>query len=84
VGLSPGMAVLSLIQLYSLIVLVWCVLSWFPNVRMYNQPWRSIDMMVRPVCEPLRRVLPPIGGFDLSPMILMFILQGIAGLVRGY
>jgi YggT family protein len=78
------MVMLSLIQLYSFIVLLWCVLSWFPKISWYNQPFRTIDMLVRPACEPLRRILPPIANLDLSPLILMFILQGLAGLVRGF
>ncbi|HEY9791676.1 MAG TPA: YggT family protein [Candidatus Obscuribacterales bacterium] len=81
-GFSLGMVLLSLIQLYSFIVLVWCLLSWFPNIRWYDQPFKALDMAVRPVCEPLRRVLPAMGGIDFSPMILMVILQVIAGFVR--
>jgi YggT family protein len=82
VSFSIGLIVGDLLQGYSMLVVVWCLLSWFPNVRWYNQPFKTIDMLVRPVCEPFRKILPPINGIDLSPMIAMIVLQFVGGLVR--
>jgi len=35
----------------------------------------TFDMLTRPVLAPLRRILPPIGGFDLSPVVLIVAVQ---------
>lgn len=36
------------------------------------------DMLTRPVLAPVRRMLPPVGGFDLSPMaVVLLILVGL-------
>jgi len=58
------------------------LLSWFPNIRWYDQPWKTLDRIVQPVVTPLRKVLPPINGIDLSPMIAMALLQAIGMLIR--
>jgi YggT family protein len=31
-------------------------------------------MLTRPMLAPLRRIIPPVGGFDLSPMVLVFLI----------
>ena len=72
---SAGYAHRSLLaDLYSLIVLVAVLMSW---VRL--DPRNPLTMMVRsltePVLAPIRNVLPPIGGLDFSPLVLLTALQ---------
>jgi YggT family protein len=39
-------------------------------------PVRSfMDKMVQPMLNPFRRIIPPIGGLDLSPIALLLLLQ---------
>lgn len=63
-----------LISLYSLVVFAAVLLSWFPSAR-DNQIAHYIDAVTEPVFERVRRVVPPLGGLDLSPMIVLFALQ---------
>jgi len=67
----------SLVGLYSLVVLVAVILSWVPQAR-GSSFGRAVEAMTEPVLEPVRRVVPPIGGLDLSPMIVLILL----GLLR--
>ena len=76
--------VLGLIQIVNLLVIVWCLLSWFPNIRWYDQPFKSLDMVVQPMIAPFRRLIPPIGNIDLSPMIALFVLNGLSMLLRNF
>jgi YggT family protein len=71
----------SLIQLLNILVLLWCLLSWFPNVRWYEQPFKTLDRIVQPIVAPFRKIIPPISNIDLSPMVAMFVLQLAAGVV---
>jgi YggT family protein len=60
------------IWLYTLIMLVYAVLSWVPDLR---GNWsRYISMLVEPVLVPVRRVIPPAGGIDWSFMVVLAIL----------
>jgi YggT family protein len=61
-----------LIWLYTIIMLVYAVLSWVPDLR---GSWsRYVEMVVEPVLIPIRRVVPPAMGIDWSFMIVLLIL----------
>lgn len=54
------------------LVLAFAVLSWLqPGSPVYHQLGRLVD----PLITPLRRVVPSIGGVDLSALVLMLLLQ---------
>jgi len=68
------------IDLYSLVVLVAVVLSWVQLDR--GNPLVDITRrLTEPVLAPIRAVLPPTGGLDLSPMVLLIALQLLKGLL---
>ena len=50
--------------------------TWFPNLDWYRQPFRAIKEITDPIFEPFRRIVPPIGGIDFSP-IIAFIALGV-------
>ena len=82
--LDIGAMLTGLIQLVSMLIVVWCLLSWFPNINWYEQPFKSLDQIVRPMVMPFRRLIPPISGLDLSPMVAIFVLQMLSTLVRHF
>lgn len=63
-----------LINLYSLVVMASVVLSWI-QLPADNPLVRGVNALTEPVLEPIRRVLPSLGGFDLSPMVLFVALR---------
>jgi YggT family protein len=68
----------TLINLYTLVLLLRVVMSWFPPSSSRSpmalvQSW--LYKMTEPVLGPIRRTLPPMGGLDLSPMLLLIALQ---------
>ncbi len=70
-----------LVNLMTMLVVIWCLLSWFPNIRWYDQPFRTLDQLVQPIVMPFRRFIPPISGIDLSPMVAIIVLQAVSSLV---
>jgi YggT family protein len=69
-----------LIDLYSLVVLVAVILSWVQLDR--RNPLVTIThALTEPVLAPIRNVLPPMAGLDLSPMVLLIALQLLKGLI---
>jgi YggT family protein len=63
-----------LIDLYSLIVVAAVLLSWI-RIAPHNPLVRIVGMLTEPALDPIRRVLPPMGGVDFSPMVLLIGLQ---------
>ena len=64
------------IWVYVLLIFAYVLTSW---VRLPYSPWlRRIQDFLRDVCEPylriFRRVLPPLGPLDLSPVVGIFFL----------
>lgn len=60
--------------LYTGALIVYAILSWFGN-RGINPIAALLGDLVEPVLRPARRLLPPIGGLDLSPLIVILLLQ---------
>lgn len=69
-----------LIDLYSLIVLVTVILSWVP-LDPRNPLVTITQALTEPVLAPIRNLLPPMAGLDLSPMVLLFALQLLKNLL---
>ena len=55
-------------------ILVRVVVSWLRVSPYENDLVRLVYQVTEPVLEPLRRVLPPMGGLDLSPLIALLLL----------
>jgi len=72
VGFALKMLIRVVLQGLFFMVLAFAVLSWVqPGSPTYHQLGRLVD----PLITPLRRVVPSIGGVDLSALVLMLILQ---------
>ena len=59
-------------------ILVWVVilsviLSYFMDP--YHPVRRGLNSVVEPMLAPIRRVVPPVGMIDLSPLILILLIQ---------
>ena len=83
-------ALLLIINLYSIAVLAWVILSWI-RVSSSHPLARVVvflDRIIYPVILPLRRVLPPVrlggGMIDLSPIVLLFGLRLLSSLVARF
>jgi len=67
-----------LLSLYWWVIVAGVVLSWlmaFNVVNAYNpfvrSLWSGLNAVTEPLLRPIRRVLPDLGGIDLSPIILL-------------
>ena len=64
-----------------MLILIWCLLSWFPNIRWYEPPFSWLDKVVRPMVAPFQKLIPPISNIDLSPMVAMLVIQAAGNLI---
>ncbi|MEM1396529.1 MAG: YggT family protein [Pseudomonadota bacterium] len=67
-----------LLGVFQIAVFVMVIMSWllsFGVINRHNQfvdaIWRTLVAMTEPVLSPIRRMLPNLGGIDLSPVILL-------------
>lgn len=74
------------LRFLQLAILVRVLLSWVDNSPYPDSRWKEILFTVTdPVLNPLRRVIPPVGGMiDLTPMAAIILLQVLEGLVASF
>ena len=65
-----------LLQLYGLIMLVYALVSWVPSLR--GRWTEYVAMLVEPVLTPVRRIIPPMGGLDISFIVVLLVIQLVA------
>lgn len=71
----------SVISLLIIVIFVAVVLSWlvaFDVINLRNRFVRTVydtaNAIMNPFLQPIRRILPALGGLDLSPLILLLLL----------
>ncbi len=70
--------IIMLISIFLYAVIIRAILSWFAGMNMGNNPILSLlNSITEPVLAPVRKVLPPVGMFDLSAMVVILILYSI-------
>lgn len=69
-----------LISLYTFVIFVRIILSWFPNSSggALSQVNRVLFQITEPVLGPARRIIPSIGPLDISPMVVIVVLNLVA------
>lgn len=73
-----------IIRLFIWAVIIRVIVSWlvaFGVINPYNRfasgALRALDAVTEPVMAPVRRFLPSMGGLDLSPLIVIVVLQAV-------
>lgn len=69
-----------LTNLYFFSILVQAILSWI-SPGMYSQVGALLWSLNEPLLRPVRRYIPPMGGLDLSPLVILIALQVINMLI---
>ena len=89
--MSAGLLILKILDIYSAIIIASAIMSWlvaFGVVNVRNQFIRVVvDLLYRvtePVLRPLRRLLPNLGGIDISPVVALLLIIVIQHLIATY
>lgn len=64
----------TLIQLYSWALIIYILMSWFPNAR-ESSIGQFLSRICEPYLEPFRRFVPPLGMIDISPIVAFIVLN---------
>ena len=61
------------LQIYSYVLLARALLSWIPNLDPYNPIVQFLFQITEPVLDPIRKLIPPLGGMiDISIIVAFF------------
>ncbi len=62
-------------QIYFWVIIVRIFLTWIPSVDWSAPFFRALAIVSDVVLEPFRRIIPPMGGLDFSPIIALMAFQ---------
>jgi YggT family protein len=77
---TPAELISLLFNLYIIAIIVQAILSWV-SAGNYHPGLTLLYTLTEPVLRPLRQLIPPIGGLDLSPLAAIILLQVLKMLV---
>jgi YggT family protein len=63
------------LSIYTLVLLVRVLLSWFPNLDWSNPILSGVSAITDPYLNAFRGLIPPLGGLDLSAIVAFLALQ---------
>ena len=70
------------LQIYSLVLIVRVLLSWFPNLDWSNPVLSGVSAITDPYLNAFRGLIPPLGGIDLSALLAFLALNLLQSLVN--
>lgn len=66
---------------FYLLIILRIFLTWIPNINWQQQPTKSIREVTDLYLDIFRKIIPPVGGLDFSPIIALIALQVIQVIV---
>lgn len=65
------------VDLYVFILLIYILMSWFPIQRdgIIGDVQHFLETICEPFLAPFRKIIPPIGMMDFSPIVALLVLQ---------
>ncbi len=76
-------AVDRIFDLIFLVLFITILLTWFPQVKWHNEPFRSLKAFSEIFLAPFRKLIPPLGMIDISPIIAFLCLSVLRSVIMG-
>jgi YggT family protein len=70
-----------ILQLFSMVLLARVIIS-FIKIDPKQQAVRVISKITDPILDPIRKFIPPVGGFDFSVLIVFLIIQCLRAILQ--
>ncbi|NCJ07107.1 YggT family protein [Synechococcales cyanobacterium C] len=75
--LGPALGILILLFIFRII------LTWYPQVEQNRLPFALVTWPTEPFLAPTRRLIPPLGGVDITPILWVALLSLCRELLLG-
>ena len=73
-----------ILQVAQFLILAQVIMSWLVNFQVLNlrqplvrQIWDGLNRLLEPLYAPIRRILPPMGGLDLAPLVVLIAIYAL-------
>ena len=73
------------------VFLIMIIMSWLISFNVINtrnqfvaNVWRVLNQITDPILKPIRRIVPPMGGLDLSPIIVFIVIFFLQQLIANF
>jgi YggT family protein len=78
-----------ILNIAQFLILAQVIMSWLVNFQVLNirqplvrQIWDGLNRLLEPLYVPIRRILPPMGGLDLAPLIVLIAIYALQIILR--
>jgi YggT family protein len=78
-----------ILNLAQFLILAQVIMSWLVNFQVLNirqplvrQIWDGLNRLLEPLYAPVRRILPPMGGLDLAPLVVLIAIYALQIILR--
>lgn len=62
------------VTIYTYALIVYILMSWVPSIQQ-SSFGKFLGRICEPYLEPFRKIIPPLGMIDISPIVAIFVLQ---------
>lgn len=71
------------LSIMTLLFIFRIVLTWYPNVNLADFPYKLAYLPTEPFLVPTRKIIPPLGGIDISPIVWLGIFSLLREILLG-
>ncbi|MBR2525029.1 YggT family protein [bacterium] len=69
---------------YGILILIRIFLTWIPTIDWDSQPVKTLRIITDVYLDLFRRIVPPFGGLDFSPIIAIIVLQILQVIITSF
>jgi len=78
---SLARVLVSLIDFYQTLIIVYVLMSWFRPSGFLLDVYQTLGTIVEPWLGIFRRIIPPLGMVDISPIVAIMVLSLVSGFI---
>ena len=80
-----------ILEIVQWVFVIMIIMSWLISFNVINtrnqfvaSVWRILNQVTDPILRPIRRVIPPVGGLDLSPLVVFVVILFLKSLLQSW
>jgi uncharacterized protein YggT (Ycf19 family) len=73
----------SVVDFYIFLMIIYVLMSWFPVSGFFAEVENVLGSVVEPYLSLFRRMIPPLGAVDISPIVAILVLQLVTRWILG-